>query len=100
MMFVMRMAAREIRASWRRLLFFFVCIAIGVGSIVALRSVIQSVRAALAREARALLAADIVITSNNPFTPVVHRAIQRERAARRITVQTDAVELGTMVRPA
>ena len=48
MSFVMRMALREIRASWQRLLFFFVCIAIGVGSIVALRSVIQSVRVALA----------------------------------------------------
>ena len=44
MRFVLRMAVREIRASWRRLLFFFVCIAVGVGAIVALRSVIQSVR--------------------------------------------------------
>ena len=98
-MFIVRMAAREIRASWRRLLFFFVCIAIGVGSIVALRSVIQSVRTALAGEARALLAADMLITSNNPFTRVVHGAIQRERAERRITSQTEAMELGTMVRP-
>ena len=48
MTFVIRMALREIRASWQRLLFFFICIAIGVGSIVALRSVIQSVRVALA----------------------------------------------------
>ena len=31
MTFVLRMALREIRASWQRLLFFFVCIAIGVG---------------------------------------------------------------------
>ena len=44
MMFVLRMAVRETRASWRRLLFFFVCIAVGVAAIVALRSVIQSVR--------------------------------------------------------
>jgi len=36
MMFVLRMAARETRASWRRLLFFFVCIAVGVAAIVAL----------------------------------------------------------------
>ena len=45
MTFVVRMALREIRASWQRLLFFFVCIAVGVASIVAIRSVIQSVRA-------------------------------------------------------
>ena len=31
MTFDLRMALREIRASWKRLLFFFVCIAIGVG---------------------------------------------------------------------
>ena len=42
--FILRMALREIRASWQRLLFFFVCIAVGVAAIVALRSVIQSVR--------------------------------------------------------
>ena len=59
------MALREIRASWQRLLFFFVCIAIGVASIVAIRSVIQSVRGALTREARALLAADMRVQSNN-----------------------------------
>ena len=53
MRFVAIMAAREMRASWRRLLLFFVCIAVGVGAIVALRSVIQSVRARLpAKRAR------------------------------------------------
>ena len=45
MSLIARMALRELRASWRRLLFFFICIAIGVAAIVALRSVIQSVRA-------------------------------------------------------
>ena len=48
MSFVLRMAVREMRASWQRLLFFFLCVAIGVGAIAALRSVIQSVRGALA----------------------------------------------------
>ena len=52
MSFVLRMAARELRASWRRLLFFFICVAVGVGAIVALRSIVQSVRAGLTREAR------------------------------------------------
>ena len=59
MRFVWRMAVRETRASWHRLLFFFVCIAVGVAAIVALRSVIQSVRAVIGREARALFAADV-----------------------------------------
>ena len=30
MTFVLRMIVREMRASWRRLLFFFLCIAVGV----------------------------------------------------------------------
>ena len=64
MRFVLFMAVREMRASWRRLLFFFVCIAVGVGAIVALRSVIQSVRQTFAGEARTLIAADAIITSN------------------------------------
>ena len=54
MSFVLRMAVREIRASWQRLLFFFICIAVGVAAIVTIRSVIQSVRAGLTREARTL----------------------------------------------
>ena len=71
MTFVLRMALREIRASWRRLLFFFICIAIGVGSIVALRSLIQSVRVALAGEARTLLGADVVVSTNRPWSSTV-----------------------------
>ena len=100
MMFIVRMALREIRASWRRLLFFFVCIAIGVGSIVALRSVIQSVRTALAGEARALLSADLLVTSNNPFGRAVTDTIAREHRAGRVTARSESIELSTMVRPA
>ena len=63
MRFVWFMARREMRASWQRLLFFFVCIAVGVGAIVALRSVIQSVRLTFAGEARSLMTADVVISN-------------------------------------
>jgi putative ABC transport system permease protein len=98
--FVLRMALREIRASWKRLLFFFVCIAIGVGSIVALRSVIQNVRAALARETRALIAADILLTSNTPIPDDVRAIVAGEVSRGRVAETTDAVEIATMVRPA
>ena len=100
MTFILRMAMREIRASWQRLLFFFVCIAIGVGSIVALRSVIQSVRIALAGEARTLLGADVAVTTNRPWTDPVMDALARETRAGRITARSDAAEIPTMVRPA
>jgi putative ABC transport system permease protein len=100
MRFIAVMAAREMRASWRRLIFFFVCIAIGVGAIVALRSVIQSVRGALTRETRALIASDVLVTSNSPFTQSVRDAIAREQRAGRVTAVSDAAEIATMVRPA
>ena len=100
MTFVVRMALREIRASWQRLLFFFICIAVGVAAIVTIRSVIQSVRAGLSREARTLTGADFVITSDRPFSETVLAAVARERQAGRVTDVVNAMELATMVRPA
>ena len=100
MRFIAVMAAREMRASWRRLIFFFVCIAVGVGAIVALRSVIQSVRGALARETRALIASDVLVSSNSPFAQPVRDVIAAEQAAGRVAEVTEATEIATMVRPA
>ena len=99
MTFILRMAARELRASWRRLLFFFICVAIGVGAIVALRSVIQSVRGALMREARSLLAADVIVQTNRPWTESVRAAIDQRLANAPVLGRTEAVETATMVRP-
>ena len=58
MMFVLRMAWRETRAAWIRLVFFFVCVAIGVAAIIVLRSVVQNVRQTLTREARQIVGAE------------------------------------------
>ena len=99
MRFIVFMAVREMRASWRRLLLFFVCIAVGVGAIVALRSVIQSVRVTFAGEARALITADAVITSNQPIKPELAARISG-RLAVAGAESIRAVELATMVRPA
>ena len=60
MMFVLRMAWRETRASWKRLLFFFACLSLGVAAIVTLRSVIQSVRSVMMGEARTLIGGDVL----------------------------------------
>jgi putative ABC transport system permease protein len=98
--FVLRMAARETRASWRRLLFFFVCIAIGVSAIVALRSVIQSVREVFGREARTLIAADVLIATSRDWTPEARHLIDQDLAAAGATARTETVETPTMVRPA
>jgi putative ABC transport system permease protein len=99
MTFVVRMALREIRASWQRLVFFFVCIAVGVAAIVTIRSVIQSVRTTLAREARTLTGADYVLTTDREFSRNVLDAVERERRDGRVTTVMNAMELATMVRP-
>ncbi len=99
MRFVFLTALRETRSAWKRLVFFFVCIAIGVGAIVALRSVIQSVRLVLTAEARTLIASDILISSDRPWqqgTP--------ERIASRVdsipgSLRIDSIEMATMARP-
>ena len=99
MRFVLMTALRETRSAWKRLVFFFICIAIGVGAIVALRSVIQSVRLVLSTEARSLMAADIFISTDRPWqngTP--------ERIAARVSripdsSRIDAIEMVTMARP-
>lgn len=97
MRFVAAMALREMRASWRRLLFFFICISIGVGAIVALRSVIQNVRLVFAGEARALIAADAVVSTNRTMDSAVAERIANRLRDAGVTV-VHSVELGTMVR--
>jgi putative ABC transport system permease protein len=99
-MFVWRMAARETRSSWRRLLFFFICIAVGVGAIVALRSVIQSVREVFGREAKTLIAADVLISTNREWTPEISHVIDRRLGEAAATDRTETIETPTMVRPA
>src|SRR4051812_1778870 len=100
MRFVVRMAVRETRASMRRLFFFFICIAVGVASIVAMRSMIQSVRAVFGTEAKALIAGDVLIATNRDWTPEARAIIDRHLADAGPTERTEIVETPTMVRPA
>jgi putative ABC transport system permease protein len=100
MKFVLRMAQREIRASWRRLLFFFLCIGIGVGSIVALRSTVQNVNKSVAGEARHLLTADVQIDSTRPWKPESLAVIDRLARPPLVLEKTETIEANTMVRPA
>jgi putative ABC transport system permease protein len=99
MTFVLRMALREARASWRRLLFFFLCVALGVGAIAALRSVVQTVRSALTRDARALTASDVRLQTNRALDAAAQARLDDLFRRAAVTARTDAVELPTMVRP-
>src|SRR5688500_4044655 len=96
--FVFRMAARELRASWRRLVFFFVCVAIGVAAIVTLRSIIQSVRNGLVREARSTIASDVLVQTNRAWTPEVRAALEERLARAPLLDRTESIETATMVR--
>jgi putative ABC transport system permease protein len=100
MRFVVRMAARELRSSWRRLVLFFVCIAIGVGGIVLLRSVVQDVRTAITRDARGLAAADVTLSTSRPWDEKTRAIIEKRLAGVPVTARTEGLELSTMVRPA
>ena len=98
-MFIVRMAWREMRWSWRRLLFFFLCLSVGVASIVTLRSVVQSVRAALRSEARTLLGGDLALSTSGAWTPEARRAIEALVPAGAGVTRLETVETLTMVRP-
>lgn len=100
MTFVLRMAFREMRASWPRLLFFVLCLALGVGAIVTLRSVMQTVRQTLTREARTLLGADLTLSTNRPWDPKVRQAVDARLAGVAVMGRTDEVSTLTMIRPA
>ena len=100
MRFIFQMARRELRSSWKRLLFFFLCIALGVGSIVAVRSMLQNANVAIAREARALLTADVQVDSNRPWDQETLAAIDRIARSPLVEARTETIESATMLRPA
>lgn len=99
MNFILNMARREMRASWHRLLFFFICIALGVGSIVSLRSLIQNARVATLREARALITADVQIAANNKWSAETQAVIDKYRQSPLTLGYTETIETATMLRP-
>lgn len=96
--FVLRMALRELRASWRRLMFFFLCVAVGVGGIVALRSLIQNVRMALTAEARTLTAGDVYVRADQPLAAETRAAIDARVEGLTGVERTETVDTTTMVR--
>ena len=98
--FILNLTRREIRSSWRRLLFFFVCIGIGVGSIVALRSMVSNLNRAVAGEARSILAGDVEIGSSVPFTEDELAAIQTVLAQNPpVEARDENIQTSTMSRP-
>jgi putative ABC transport system permease protein len=100
MNFVLNMAWREMRASWRRLMLFFLCIAVGVGSIVSLRSLVQNLKTSIVREARTYLAADAMVGVNQPWNPETRELLERCSTLPLVAGHTEVFETQTMVRVA
>ena len=73
--FVLRMAAREVRASPRRLFLLTVSVAIGVAALVAINSFTDNLRRSVAEQARALLGADLSFASRRPLPASVEAII-------------------------
>jgi putative ABC transport system permease protein len=90
------MAWRETRVSWGRLVFFFLCVGLGVASIVVLRSVVQEVRATLTGEARALIAADVILQSNTPPAGDAATRVNAVLASPDVGDSSELVETQTM----
>jgi putative ABC transport system permease protein len=96
--FIVNLALREMRASWHRLLFFFICIAIGVGAIITLRSLVQNINASVASESRSLMTADVQISTNAPWKPEAKAILDRYQTSPMVAEHTDVLEAATMLR--
>ncbi len=96
--FALRMAARELRSSARKLSLFFVAVSIGVAAIVVLRSVADSVQMALTNESRFLLAADVTVSSSEGFDPETLAAIERAAAGHPLAGVARAGQVATLAR--
>ncbi|HEX3557751.1 MAG TPA: FtsX-like permease family protein [Pyrinomonadaceae bacterium] len=100
MKFIFNLAWRELRSSWRRLLFFFLCIGVGVGSIVALRSMIENLNRVVTGQARELMTADAQVEATREWPADALDKIKRVARPPLVEAQTETVEAPTMLRPA
>ena len=98
MRFVVAMAWREVRASWRQLILFFLCIALGVGAMVSLRSFTRGFSASLADDARALLSADVRVEHAQALSDEQIEILTRHGTAPQVLASTRMIATQTIVR--
>ena len=63
------LALAESRGAWRRFLFFIICIAVGVGAVMTVKSFSNLINTAIQEESKGLLAADIEIKGSWEQSP-------------------------------
>ena len=82
-------------------MFFFLCIALGVGSVVALRSLIQNITKVVGVDARALMTADVEVSSTNDFTPAdISKIEDVVNKSGIVEARNEAITTALMARPA
>jgi len=96
--FVLSLAVREARGSKRRGLLIVAAIAIGVAALVAINSFTDNLRESVAREARALLGADLSLSAAGPFSERAESLLGDVRRATRPEAElARVVSFGAMV---
>lgn len=98
--FALRMAGRELRSSVRRLSVFFLAVGVGVAAIVVLRSAADSLHAALETESRFLMAADVVASTSEGFSPEVEAAMDDSASRHPLAGVARAAQIATLARSA
>ena len=93
---IIRMALAETRRSHGKLLFCVFSIAIGVGSVTTVRTVIYGLKDSIAAQARTLMGADMLVMGNQPLTDKVSVALSRE-VKERGGRKTDITEFYSML---
>lgn len=76
MSFSFNMAWRETRAAWRHFLYFFICIALGVGTLIGVALFGVQVESAVTREARGLMGGDMEIRLSREMSQAGEAAVR------------------------
>ncbi|HEY0672695.1 MAG TPA: FtsX-like permease family protein [Longimicrobiales bacterium] len=92
--FVVRHAVREGRASWKRLALYMSSITLGVAALVAINSFRTNAVNSVAAEARALLGADLRLTSNREFPQPVELLLDSAARSHDVVRVTTLVSMG------
>lgn len=91
--FYFRYAGRELRGAFGRLIFFTLCLSVGVAAVVAVAGLSDGMDETLRAEARKLLAADLVVEGRRPLP----QELDTELASVAGAVRTTVKELPSMV---
>ena len=82
----LRQLRRDARGNRGKLFFFVLCLAVGVAAVVAVAGFSEGLDRGIRREARQLLAADLVVRGREPIPDAIHQAIDAAPTSHRATV--------------